>query len=147
MDDLDKILLTSALTILGGAFVYVFGQIATEFFIKPVQQFWRMCCHIQDRLAFYAPVYEHPEKEWDNRREALEEFRRCAAQLRAAAFAIGCYTLLSRCKIVPEWSAIEDAGRNLIGLSNGLHPKSEGEGNRARRSAIETALGMPPLPE
>jgi hypothetical protein len=56
MDDLDKILLTSALTILGGAFVYVFGQIATEFFIKPVQQFWRMCCHIQDRLAFYAPV-------------------------------------------------------------------------------------------
>ena len=35
-----------------------------------------MCGHIQDRLAFHAPVYEYSEKEWDNRREAPEEFRR-----------------------------------------------------------------------
>jgi hypothetical protein len=76
MSEIEKIFLTSALTIFGGALVYVFGQIATAFFITPSQQFWRMCGHIQDRLAFYAPVYEYPEKESDNRREALEEFRR-----------------------------------------------------------------------
>jgi len=39
MSEIEKIFLTSALTIFGGALVYVFGQIATAFFITPIQQF------------------------------------------------------------------------------------------------------------
>jgi hypothetical protein len=60
MSELDKILLTSGLTIAGGFLVYVFGQIATRFLIDPYHEYRKTVGEIADTLVYYANIYMNP---------------------------------------------------------------------------------------
>jgi len=60
LEDLTKILLTSAATIIGGVFVYTAGQVITRFFIDPYHEYRKVVGEIADALIYHANVYMNP---------------------------------------------------------------------------------------
>jgi hypothetical protein len=145
MSDLVKILLTSGLTIIGGLVVYVFGQIATRFFIDPYHEYRKTVGEIADTLVYYANVYMNPGS---GNRERMDEaskiLRQKASLLRVRAFAIPRYACLVKFKLVPSPELITKASAALIGLSNNVH-SGNFEHNEKRRDEIIEALRLPPL--
>jgi hypothetical protein len=145
MSDLLKILLTSGLTIVGGLVVYVFGQIATHFFIDPYHEYRKTVGDIADTLVYYANVYMNPgSSERERMDEASKILRQKASLLRVRAYAIPRYTCFVRLKLVPPLENITKASAALIGLSNNIH-SGNFEHNEKRRDEIIRALRLPPL--
>jgi hypothetical protein len=157
MSDLSKILVTSGLTILGGMFVYVAGQVIVRFFIDPYHEYRKTVGEIADALIFYANVYMNPHvgsgdpnsqtaKFFD---EAAIALRQKASLIRVRAHAIPFYNLFAKCNLVPSWDSIMIASRHLVGLSNSIHrwdvnPGETMETNVQRRTEIISALRLPP---
>ena len=52
MGDLEKILLTSASTILGGVIVFVIGQLVSKFLIEPIHELRKAVGEVQFYLAY-----------------------------------------------------------------------------------------------
>jgi hypothetical protein len=119
MTELQKTILTSALTVGGGVIVFVAGSVLTRFFIEPLQDWRRFKGELADALAFHANVYTYPpasnEEEWKAASIAL---RQKASQLLGRVNAIPCYSVLSRLRLVPRWPDVWESHRCLIGLSN-----------------------------
>jgi hypothetical protein len=53
-----KIFLTSGLTIVGGVFIFVFGQILSKFFIEPLHEQRKAIGAVGEALIFFQEVYE-----------------------------------------------------------------------------------------
>jgi len=122
LPELDRILLTSALTVLGGVSVYVLGQLVLHFFISPVADLRKGVGEVADVVIFYAHIYVNPgvaSKEISD--EAAQSLRRAAAMLRVRAHAVPWYRLAAILRLVPRREAIHIASRALIGLSNSVH--------------------------
>jgi hypothetical protein len=130
-------------TVLGGVTVYVLGQIAVVFYVTPIQQLWRIFGHIQHQLTYFAPAYLSPGSGPND--DASKEFRNCAAQLRACAFAVCHYDRFAAWGIVPPRDSIERASSNLLGLSNGVGPGADPAHNQKYRRNVEDALDLPPV--
>jgi len=146
MGELEKILLTSSLTILGGVFVYAVGQIISKFFIDPIHRQGEIVGEIADALIYYAQVWANPG---GLRKELLDEasgrFRQLASLLRSKSYMIKWYELLQSLKLVPELSKVGEASSSLIGLSNSLYNLTldEGVDNFKRVEEIKKLLGIP----
>ena len=122
MTELDKIILTSCLTILGGLLIYVVGQLVSQLFIDPITSLRKAVGEVADTVIFYANIYANPgvvPKETAD--EAAEALRQKAALLRVRAHAIPWYWLPRLIRLVPSHKEIHEASRSLIGLSNGVH--------------------------
>jgi hypothetical protein len=119
MTELQRTILTSALTVGGGVIVFVAGNVFTRFIIEPLQDWRRFKGELADALAFHADVYTYPpastDAEWKTASVAL---RRSASQLLGRVNAIPCYSLLSSLHLVPHWSDVWESHRCLIGISN-----------------------------
>ena len=84
MTKIAEIILTSALTIVGGVLVLVAGQIAIKFFVEPVQEFRKFLGEIQDALIFYANLPPYEESNDQTKKTILEAkdlFRQQASSL------------------------------------------------------------------
>lgn len=143
MTELERIILTSGLTICGSVVVLVAGQVVIRFFIDPIIKLREMIGDIADTIIFYASIYANPGVASDeDSDEASDALRQKASLLRARANAVPLYRLFSFFRIVPNQKAIAKASRNLIGLSNSVHQGDAME-NHDRQDQIRKALCLP----
>jgi hypothetical protein len=153
MTDFEKILLTSAVTVLGGVTVYVAGQLLSKFFIDPVQDLRKAIGEVRFNLAFHAPEIHTPigrtEERSDRARDALMKSS-CdlLAKLQAASL-YDFWASMSR-DVLPPRKAIEDAAVQLRGLSTYVHETGEKAHDALdviskRVTRIEKLLGLKPL--
>jgi hypothetical protein len=142
MSELYKIILTAGLTILGGVFVYTRGQIISKFFIEPIHDQSRCIGEISDSLIFYANQYSNPGTgKLDDMDKASRVLRQQASLLIARTHIIRWYSLFEFLKLVPKRSAVTEASKNLIGLSNSIH-RGDPLVNGNRRREIERSLNI-----
>lgn len=146
MDELTKIFLTSALTIIGGVFVYVTGQIISKFFIDPIHKQAEIIGEISDALVYYAREYTSPgrlKKEMLN--EASNKLRQLASLLKAKTYVIKWYSLFELPGWIPKLKAVEEASKYLIALSNSVYKDMGGDGikNAEVANKIRKLLNIP----
>jgi hypothetical protein len=124
MTELEKILLSSAVTIAGAVLVYVIGQLLSKIFIEPIHELRKVIGEVRFNLAFHAPTIHTPIGR-DERRseEARSALMKSSCDLLAKAHAIPRYDALSRLSsgFLPSRGAIEDAAVRLRGLSTYMH--------------------------
>ncbi len=115
-----KIVLTAAATLLGGAILFVLGQLVQKFFLEPVQALLKLIAEIDVTLTFWAWAYANPSAEvTDERLKASNELRSSASRLRAAANSIP-FFWLARYLGAPDKGNVKKAARDLVGLSNSI---------------------------
>jgi hypothetical protein len=143
MTELERIFLTSALTICGSVVVLVTGQVIIRFFIDPIIELRRMIGEVADTVIFYANIYANPgvPSKGDSD-EASEALRQKASLLQTRAAAVPLYDLFTDLQIIPSSKQISEASRNLIGLSNSVHQGDPAE-NLNRQKSIRDALSLP----
>ncbi|HSH18272.1 MAG TPA: hypothetical protein VK978_02720 [Candidatus Saccharimonadales bacterium] len=126
MTELLQIVLTAALTIIGGIFLFIFGEFAKVLVVQPLQNYMEHVQLIRDRLDFYSNrvanyFSEKPnEDEWKLIQTINSEFRSAATLLGAKYAGITRRKLLIRLKIIPTPIKIDEAYHGLIFLSNNL---------------------------
>ncbi|MCX7170813.1 MAG: hypothetical protein NTY41_11140 [Proteobacteria bacterium] len=153
MSDIEKILVTSTFTIIGGVAVYVVGQLLSKFIIEPVQDLRKVIGEVRFNLAFHAPEIHTPigrtKEKSDKVRDAL---MKSSCDLLAKLQAISLYNWwasMSR-EVLPSRRSIEAAAVQLRGLSTYVHRTEEKANDDleviAKRVArIETLLGLKPF--
>ena len=148
MSELWGIILTACITISGGIIVYVIGRLLVVLFVEPVHRLRSLIGEIADSLFFYAPVYSNPSgviNYQGKADEATEIFRLQASQLMAGAYAIPWYPLWSFLRLVVIKKRVEDASKELTGLSNLVRSgpaTNYGLQAGALRGKIEELLGI-----
>lgn len=150
MSEIYKIILTSALTVLGGITILTIGQIIQKFIIEPIQEFAKLRGEISETLIFYANANANmtdyylkgmeesekrpePEREivrdrykniisahWKRQDDASTKLRQLSSQLLAKATAIPLYPLFSFLLRFPRKADISAAASGLIRLSNSM---------------------------
>jgi hypothetical protein len=128
MSDLEKILLTSALTIVGGVVVFVTGQLLGKFVIEPIHELRKVIGEVRFMLAFHAPTINTPSGRSDKTSESTYgALMKCSADLLVRAEAIPLHRFLSWAsfRFVPDKRALADAAMNLRGLSTYIHERGE----------------------
>lgn len=132
MNDLEKILWTTAGTITGGVLVFVIGQVATQLFIKPIYELRMAIGKIADALIFHAPNYRSEDG------KVQDLIRQKASELLARASGVPFYPVVwfVSMGMIPSKRSILKASRGLIGLSN------DGSDIGMWRGRICKALGL-----
>ena len=142
MTELEKIFITSFLTIFGGVVVFVLGQIITKFFVEPIHDQFRLIGEIADSLIFYANLYMNPGSgKPEKMDEAAQKLRQQSSQLRARTYAIRWYELWEFVGLVLKRTDVMVASHNLMWLSQFVHQGDALE-NEERRWEIEKRLGI-----
>jgi hypothetical protein len=114
MSDLEKILVTSMLTVLGGVVVFAVGQLLSKFVIEPVNELRKAIGEVRYNLLFFAPDILTPigrtRESCDKVRDAL---RKNSSDLYIRSEAIPFYPLTSRVfrGSVPPRDKVADVGR------------------------------------
>lgn len=118
MSDLWKIVLTSALTVVGGVLVLVVGQLVQRFFIDPLHEQSKLIGEIAYALAYANPSPTRAVVRPDgiNLTDATEDaLRALASRLIATTVAIRWYGL-ARYVFSPPRKDVLDGAFALIGL-------------------------------
>ena len=147
MDDLTKIILTSSLTVIGGVFVYVVGQLLGKFIIEPVQALKALLGEIQYSLVFHAQPILTPVGDREREDEAQKTLRKLSCDLRSKVGAIPFYGVWSAISFgfLPPRENVYKASIQLMGLSNSVHKSDRSERNGDRMSSIEKLLNYEPF--
>jgi hypothetical protein len=144
MDDLNKIILTSSLTVLGGVIVFVAGQLIGKFVIEPIHELKKLLGEIHFGLVFYAQAIQTPGGERVAEDEASKALRKMACDLLSKVAAIpfyGFWSVISR-GFLPHAEQIEKASSCVIGLSNSIYQDNRYEKNPAIIAKIERLLNF-----
>jgi hypothetical protein len=153
MSELGKIFLTSSVTIFGGLFVYIAGQLLSKFLMKPTHELKKTIGEVGFNLAFYAPIIFTPTaRNLERSQEAYEALMKSSCDLLARVNSIPFYSNLSGLSrgFLPSRQSIVESATRLRGLSTYLHQT----GSRANDSLDEIAkrvaiivknLGLEPL--
>ncbi len=112
--------------------MFVIGQIATQFFIKPIYELRMAIGKIADALIFHAPSYRSEDG------RVQDCFRQKASDLLARAYGVPFYRVVwfVSMGMIPSKGSILEASKGLIGLSN--NPSDA----RTWRGKICKALGL-----
>lgn len=128
MSELEKIFLTSGLTIGGGVTVYVIGQLLSKFVIEPIHELRKVIGEVRFALAFHAPTINTPiSRTQVTSDKAYDALMKCSADLLVRAEGIPLYGVISRVsfRFVPEKKKVADAAKWLRGLSTHVHESGE----------------------
>ncbi len=124
MSEIEKVLLTAALTVLTGVTVFVVGQAFTRFVIEPLHEQRKVIGAIADALIYHAHYFADsgPPAVQDLERlnAAADQFQRLASDLTAKSIAIPGYRVLALVRAVPRYDKVLEARRSLWGLGNWL---------------------------
>jgi hypothetical protein len=151
---LDQVLLTSALTVIGGVFVFVVGQIILRFVIDPVLALRQVIAEIADAMIYNAPVIVTPiARSPENVRELRDTLRAKSSLLQTRMMATPWADFFAARGLIPQRASIETAVRSLRGLSHVVTSREqdaekmriEAEAIERYLRAIEQALGFPKL--
>lgn len=135
---------TAVITVLMGVTVFVLGQLVVHLVIDPSQHFRRIVGEIDAALIYYANAYGNaeimPDEHWA---DIWQQTRRLAARLQADHNATRMAALLSKFRLIPSGSAVRDASRALIGLSNSGRDYGDPERIERLRTEVRNALKLP----
>ena len=150
MSDLEKILWTSASTILGGVIVFVSGQLLSKFLIEPIQELRKAIGEVRFNLAYYNNIIHAPiSRDKERSDKAYDAIMRNSCDLLTKADAIPFYKFLPRRFVLPNQN-IDRAAVDLRALTTYLHETGEmaashiEEVNR-RVESIQRQLQLRPL--
>jgi hypothetical protein len=143
-------LVTAGLTILGGCFVYVFGQLMSKTFLDPLSDLRKSIIEVQLNLAIHGPTIHNPVgRTPDASAKAREALLKSASELRAKSQTIFSYDKVRWLFRLPSLQDIERAAELLSGLSTlvyGSESKSDAlEEIVMRVKGIERRLGFKSL--
>lgn len=108
--------LTAFLTIIGGAFTFLLGQVFIKALLEPASELKREIGRIAYSLDFYAN--QRYSGAADEIQETRKAFRQHACRLRELANTIIFYGLSRRVLTLPEMDSVCRASAELIGHSN-----------------------------
>lgn len=134
-------LLAAAFTFLAGVLLFVI----TELTVRPIIKLREQLGLIHDRLIFYSDILTSAvEIPNDYRLQAKDHLRSTASQLRSKSMGIIWRRIWSKIKIIPKNSDIDQASKDLIGLSNSLWSgiQSDSKNNIKRIKSIEKCLNI-----
>jgi hypothetical protein len=120
VSELEKIVLTACLTLIGGVLLLVAGQVITRFVVDPLLDFRRLLGDVAYALILNAKWLCNPNATADRPefQEAKDECRKLASRLHAFSAAVPLYNFLTDLGVVPPLSDVYAARGHLIGLSN-----------------------------
>lgn len=146
MNDIDKILLTSFLTIFTSVIILVFGQVVIRFIIDPVHDLKKTLGEIDFALAFHAPAIHTPFGKEEPENEAQKALMKLSCDLRAKTGGIPLYRFWSVqfCCSLPSKKNCLAAATHLRGLSNSVHDKDRSKKNSGIVSNIRLLLSLAP---
>lgn len=122
--------------------MYATGQVVSKFLIEPIHEQFEVVGEIAHSLIFYANQYSDPgQGRPEDMDEASRTLRQQSSLLLAKTHAIRCYGLWEVLRVVPKRSAVVEASKNLIGLSNSIH-EGNPHHNLIRRERIEQSLNL-----
>lgn len=123
MNDLEKIILTSALTVAGGLVVFVIGQMAQRLLIEPIQELRKAVGQIRFALLFHAPVLLTPVSRNVQRSDAAyEALMHSSCDLLMRVDAVPFYNVLAEfLQLFPSKKNVQDAAKWLRALSTYVH--------------------------
>ena len=144
MSELEKIFLTSGITIFGGVFVFVVGQIIQKFFIEPIYQLFSHIGIISVDLVYYGQYYANPGMGKEEKLgETSDNIRKDASILKGKVNGIWFYWVWEFLKIVPCRQNISEAISCLIRISNKIFNGKGTENSRDADRVVEL-LGISP---
>jgi hypothetical protein len=153
MSEGDKVLFTSALTILGGVAIFVVGQFVLKYFIEPAQELRRAIGEVRFNLAYHAQVIHTPIARTPERSDkAYEALIRSSCDLLARVSSVPFYGIVSfyTAGVVPAKRRVIEAAIELRGLSTYVHETGDSAAAHAdaiasRVAKIEKYLNFEPL--
>lgn len=149
MDDLTKILLTSALTATGAVVVFVASQILGKLVIEPVQDVKKLLGEIRYALVFHAQAILTPVGDPAAEDRAAEALRKLSCDLRSKIGSVPFYDNWARVSkgFLPRRQNAIEAAKELMGLSNSVHEAPRPASNGKCIAKIERLLGFEPMDE
>lgn len=145
MSELEKIFLTSGLTIFGGVMVFVLGQLINNIFIRPFFKYRNIIGKIDRDLEYYSHIYCNAGE--NNKlnpltQETHTELRKDSCDLRAVYQKVSWIKFLANSGLVFNNDAKEKIAQNLIGLSNGLWRLENIEHNLILSEEIKSLINV-----
>jgi hypothetical protein len=132
---------TPVITVLGGVFVFVGGQIVQRFFLEPIQEQRRIIGEIASLLLYYDNVGRYKPFESETHEDIASTLRKLAGELRRTRSTIPVYRLLERTRLVPKTDNVIKASAHLTGWSNAIIGGSE-DTVREHKNIIRMSLGI-----
>ena len=123
------------------AVLSVFGFVALYFVGKPIVEFLKIRAKIVKSMIFFAKadnVMLGPDSALSI--EARKVYREHASDLIASSTLITLHSVWAKLGLLPSMQDIDEAKRNLIGLSNGVGVQGEQLNNSKRVDNIRKAL-------
>lgn len=123
MEDFDKILLTGAVTILGGFTIHAVSQLFLKLFIEPLQRYQQYKAEVVMLLSFYSNMLNTRLRDDDNLEyreryyKAQNEIRMCMANIKASYYSISPRWLGILLRVIPKKARFDEATGNLLKLS------------------------------
>lgn len=123
MDDFDKILITGAVTILGGFIIHAASQLFLKLFVEPLQRYQQHKAEAVMLLSFYSNLLQARLREEDDQEyrerfyNAQDEIRSCMANLKASYYSISPRWLAIVLRAIPKKDRFTQATKNLLTLS------------------------------
>lgn len=137
MTELEKIFITSGLTIIGGVIIFVIGQIVNEYLIKPYFNYKKVVAEIDEELIFYSNIYGNAGQFCIDHKDicvpASDRLRRLACAFSSV------FKQLVICKKISIAEKNKVMG-NLIFLSNSLWKQNNIEHNLKKSEEISKIL-------
>ncbi|WP_340678169.1 hypothetical protein [Paraglaciecola sp.] len=133
VSDLDKILLTSVLTILGGLLIHVLSQMFIKVFLEPCVEFKKSRGDVITYLTFYSNMHDsrlrHNDADGYKNRyyKAQDDIRLSMAKFRSSYYSITPHRLAVLLGITPRFQTFENISNNLLKLSFLGDLKEEGD--------------------
>ena len=137
-----KIVLTAALTVIGGVLIFVIGQIISKFVLEPLQELKKLLGKTSYSLVYFAREIHTPvEGDTDKCKIASDEFRKLSSSINSSVESIPFYDCWSRLSngFIPSRHAISEAASALIGISNSVFEKDRSK-NQSREATIKKIL-------
>ncbi len=137
--------LQTAVIIIGGVTIFVFGQVFLKFFIEPIHQLLAHIGEITHLLVYHSDVFLSmgDVNTHEQAQNASQDFRKAGSELLAKSHVIHWYWLWSTVRILPKKDDMFHAHVELIGLSNAVLD-SKPELNTKRLESIKRYLSLYP---
>lgn len=113
-------------TIIAGVVVFVLCEIAREIWLSPLQEYRSLKAEVSRTLIYYARYYANPI---DVSHSLCDEYRLAADKIRTMAAKTYAYAeVVPLIRLgIPDPKKIAEAGRHLIGISNGFFASGNGD--------------------
>ena len=142
LSELERILITSVATIMGGVTVFSIGQVISKFFIEPIYEQRQLMGRIAHSLLYFGHHFaDSADRTFEEVAPASDTFRRHASDLMARTVGIPGYRVFGFFRVIRPFGDIVRARKALIGLSNVLQ-RADWERKMSLAQEAADALGV-----